>query len=156
MNCFLKTAGRYLRYGFVGALMFAALPAHAASVSIFHDQSDALLVGANYDQPNSFVGLNFGIQKAIAGFGKFNLDFIAGSLTELPPVTPPNGWPANAHQSMAGAGFGNFNLGFIADSLTELPPPNSSPVPVPAAVWLFGSGLIGLLGFAKRRRVVKP
>jgi len=31
-----------------------------------------------------------------------------------------------------------------------------APVPVPAAVWLFGSGLIGLLGFAKRRRVVKP
>lgn len=25
-------------------------------------------------------------------------------------------------------------------------------VPVPAAVWLFGSGLIGLVGFAKRRR----
>jgi hypothetical protein len=31
-----------------------------------------------------------------------------------------------------------------------------APVPVPATVWLFGSGLIGLLGFAKRRRVVKP
>jgi hypothetical protein len=31
-----------------------------------------------------------------------------------------------------------------------------TPVPLPAAVWLFGSGLIGLLGFAKRRRVVKP
>jgi len=27
-----------------------------------------------------------------------------------------------------------------------------SSVPVPAAVWLFGSGLIGLLGFAKRRK----
>lgn len=31
-----------------------------------------------------------------------------------------------------------------------------TPVPLPAAVWLFGSGLIGLLGFAKRRRIVKP
>jgi hypothetical protein len=31
-----------------------------------------------------------------------------------------------------------------------------TPVPLPAAVWLFGSGLIGLLGFAKRRRVVTP
>jgi len=29
---------------------------------------------------------------------------------------------------------------------------NVSAVPVPAAVWLFGSGLIGLLGVAKRRR----
>jgi len=31
---------------------------------------------------------------------------------------------------------------------------NLSAVPVPAAVWLFGSGLIALLGFAKRRRAL--
>lgn len=29
---------------------------------------------------------------------------------------------------------------------------SSSPVPVPAAVWLFGSGLIGLIGVAKRSK----
>lgn len=29
---------------------------------------------------------------------------------------------------------------------------NVSAVPVPAAVWLFGSGLMGLLGFVKRKR----
>lgn len=29
----------------------------------------------------------------------------------------------------------------------------ASPVPVPAAVWLFGSGLIGLAGFARRKKV---
>ena len=28
---------------------------------------------------------------------------------------------------------------------------NTSVVPVPAAVWLFGSGLIGLVGVARRR-----
>jgi hypothetical protein len=28
-----------------------------------------------------------------------------------------------------------------------------APVPVPAAVWLFGSGLIGLVGIARRKRV---
>ena len=28
-----------------------------------------------------------------------------------------------------------------------------NPVPVPAAVWLFGSGLIGLAGFARRKKV---
>ena len=27
-----------------------------------------------------------------------------------------------------------------------------SSVPVPAAVWLFGSGLFGLLGFARRKK----
>ena len=29
----------------------------------------------------------------------------------------------------------------------------TSAVPVPAAVWLFGSGLIGLIGFARRKKV---
>lgn len=29
-----------------------------------------------------------------------------------------------------------------------------SPVPVPAAVWLFGTALIGMFGFDKRRKAV--
>jgi hypothetical protein len=36
-------------------------------------------------------------------------------------------------------------------SVNPLPVPTASPVPVPAAVWLFGSGLAGLLGVAMRR-----
>jgi hypothetical protein len=28
---------------------------------------------------------------------------------------------------------------------------SQTPVPVPAAIWLFGSGLIGLAGIARRR-----
>jgi len=30
---------------------------------------------------------------------------------------------------------------------------STSPVPIPAAIWLFGTALIGLLGFGKRRKV---
>ncbi len=41
----------------------------------------------------------------------------------------------------------NFDIG-SGNSLTVL---NVNPVPVPAAVWLFGSGLIALIGFAKRK-----
>ncbi|MHB8744746.1 MAG: hypothetical protein ACYC9L_16750 [Sulfuricaulis sp.] len=45
----------------------------------------------------------------------------------------------------AGGPFAGFNANFNADM---------SPLatPVPAAVWLFGSGLLGLFGFAKKRR----
>lgn len=28
-----------------------------------------------------------------------------------------------------------------------------SEVPVPAAVWLFGSGLVGLMGFKRRKKI---
>lgn len=42
-----------------------------------------------------------------------------------------------------GGPFAGFNANFNA---------NMSPVPVPAAVWLFGSGLLGLLGVVKRRK----
>jgi hypothetical protein len=42
--------------------------------------------------------------------------------------------------------FGNRNR-FLVDDITL----SAAVVPVPAAAWLFGSGLIGLLGFARRR-----
>lgn len=29
-----------------------------------------------------------------------------------------------------------------------------NPIPIPAAIWLFGTGLIGLIGFSKRRKAV--
>jgi hypothetical protein len=44
------------------------------------------------------------------------------------------------------ARLSTFSLTF---NLVEPPPP----VPVPAAVWLFGTALIGLVGFSKRRKV---
>jgi hypothetical protein len=34
----------------------------------------------------------------------------------------------------------------------EYEPAAVAAVPVPAAVWLFGSGLIGLIGMARRRK----
>jgi len=41
-----------------------------------------------------------------------------------------------------------YAVEITADTFTPGPPP----VPVPAAVWLFGSGLVGLIGFARRKQ----
>jgi len=44
---------------------------------------------------------------------------------------------------------GAVTSGWFGGGTTVVPP---SDVPVPAAVWLFGSGLMGLVGIARRRR----
>jgi hypothetical protein len=219
----IKTAGRFLGYGFVGALMLVALPARAASVSLFLDQSNTLPDGTHYlsvmltenetggvdflvqtlDPLNDIAGRNFGIQK----FGFSFLDESWGEISNL-----SGGWRIMSNKRMSE--FGKFDIrlqgkgksrtdslsftvngvtlgdldslfsahvagfewcniiegrykrnkhnwcggrecvtsAFFADSLTELPPPNPSAVPVPAAVWLFGSGLVGLLGLGSRRK----
>ena len=57
----------------------------------------------------------------------------------------PAGNPANPDgirgYGMIDGAFPNFNANF-----------DFTAVPVPAAVWLFGSGLVGLVGVARRRR----
>ncbi|MEE8428763.1 MAG: VPLPA-CTERM sorting domain-containing protein [Gammaproteobacteria bacterium] len=50
----------------------------------------------------------------------------------------------NPQTDQAFPSFGAFN------PLTTVPPP--SVIPLPAAAWLFGSGLIGLLGVARRKK----
>ncbi len=47
----------------------------------------------------------------------------------------------DCHRCKKGAYFGGGEL---------------APVPVPAAAWLFGSGLVGLLGLTRRNRIAQP
>ena len=56
------------------------------------------------------------------------------------PITAPDGILG---LSMIDGAFVGFNANFDF----------TTPVPVPAAVWLFGSGLLGLVGIARRRKV---
>ena len=44
--------------------------------------------------------------------------------------------------------FAGFEANFNLDGIT----PDASPVPVPAAAWLFGTGLVGLAGVGRRRK----
>ncbi len=211
MNCSrcMRTAGRFLQYAFVIALMFTALPARAASV-FYLDQSNRLPDGANYlsvtldeieggvsvvvntlDPLNSIAGGHFGIQKF--GFGLSNGVF--EEITDL-----PDGWRVKYNKRMDGFGrfdfrlqgrgwartdelsftvggvsLGDFDSLFAArvagfewclvvderhnwcgdrNCTTSAYFAGTMPVseiPTPAAVWLFGSGLIGLAGLVRRR-----
>lgn len=63
----------------------------------------------------------------------------------------------------AGGPFAGFNISFNANlspvpvscladlGSCDIDPP---PIPVPGAIWLFGSGLAGLLGVARRRKAI--
>ena len=236
-------AGRFLRYGLVTvALIFAALPAHAASVSFFLDQSNKLPDGTNYlsvmltenetggvdflvqtlDPLNNLAGSYFGIQK-------FGFSFADGSWSEINGLSYrkhgkskrheddfgkhkhwdaitdlPDHWSIQNNKHMDG--FGKFdirlvgtgrtrsdNLSFTVnnasladfdslfsaqvagfewcnidvkqrswcggkDCITSAYFAGStsvSQVPIPGALWLFGSGLAGLLGLASRRKQKK-
>ena len=58
----------------------------------------------------------------------------------------------SASLPMAGGPFAGSTPGFNGVTADDFPPSGTAPVPVPAAVWLFGSGLVGLVGVARRRR----
>ena len=55
-------------------------------------------------------------------------------------------------QPMQTAPFPGQSPGFNGTTADDFPVSGGA-VPVPAAVWLFGSGLIGLVGFARRKKV---
>lgn len=239
MDRYTKIAGRFLRYGLVaGMLMFTALPAHAASVSFFLDQSNALPDGTNYLSvtltENSSGGVDF-LVKTLAplndiagshfGIQKFGFSFVDGTWGETSGLSDHEHGRSNRHGDDFGKhetwdgisvlpdhwrvqnnkrmdGFGKFDirlqtkgkkrtdeLSFTVDGVTLgdfdslmsahvagfewgriderrhnwcgdkdcttsayfAGSMQVSQVPVPAAVWLFGSGLLGLIGVAQKR-----
>jgi len=72
-------------------------------------------------------------------------------------------WSATEYSSPSGALTGGWAFSFNNGGQNVQPDDNNlyawavydgdvSAVPVPATVWLFGSGLVGLIGFARRKR----
>jgi len=73
----------------------------------------------------------------------------SGNLTDMAPTTAPNPGlfsvnTSSIYQAFTDNGMFEGALEYRLDTI--------SIVPVPPAVWLFGSGLIGLIGIARRRR----
>jgi hypothetical protein len=240
MDRYTKIAGRFLQHGLVaGMLMVAALPAHAASISFFLDQSNKLPDGTNYlsvmltenetggvdflvqtlDPLNNLAGSHFGIQmfgfsfadgtwgeisgppyhkdgksyrhgddfgkhktwdeisglpdhwrvqnnKRIDGFGKFDIRLAGEGNARTDSLSfTVNDVSLNDFGSLFSAHVAGFEWCMIDNNRRNWCDGKNcttsalfagtmpvSQVPIPAAMWLFGSGLIGLAAVTRRKK----
>lgn len=93
------------------------------------------LIGGGTGSNCLWDGAGFGSAGQPLGSQVWNLVSVDGNADGTPGIPMPTGGP-----------FASFQANFQAN-LTPI-----TAVPVPAAVWLFGSGLVGLVGVARRRK----
>lgn len=123
-------------------------------VGFFDD--DVLMGGLGTVDFSSGSGNSFTIYAGNYTYSNADDDFFTSGYPLLhfegDPVPYLDFWHANMTTFLSdGAGFFNAedaNSGQLAGVWTEY---NATVVPVPAAVWLFGSGLLGLVGIARRK-----
>jgi hypothetical protein len=115
-------------------------------VITFLDGGDFMLVhGNNLEDDSGQAGIEYGEYTWNSETGAFGI--ILSSLTDT-----------NGEFGLSHSGISNLSLGVGGNSMIATLNDGTaslsriSAVPVPAAVWLFGSGLIGLLGMAKRKK----
>jgi len=68
------------------------------------------------------------------------------------PVTPSSFMVDNFTQAIAFAGIKRVEVENITTFGIGIDDLNFTPVPIPAAIWLFGSGLLGMIGIARRKK----
>jgi hypothetical protein len=87
-------------------------------------------------------------------FTSFNSSTYSGMILESPPTSVPRNLNFVGSQPDGAIATASFNLSFpdpganntYTAQLTQLPT-----IPIPAAAWLLGSGLLGLLAVARRK-----
>ena len=100
----------------------------------------------NISLPNDFPGiLDWGRSSELNGSGQAYGGgyLVAGESVSMLIGGVPGSSSINPH-------YASLNL-VAPDAPNPISIPANSPVPVPAAVWLFGSGLLGLVGIARRK-----
>ena len=93
----------------------------------------------------------FGFQ--LSGNGSSRTELLSFSITGVTDDTVNSYAMGSTLKPAAIEFFAAHIAGFdTTDGVTSAQFAGSSPVPVPAAAWLFGSGLLGLVGVASRRK----
>jgi len=130
-------------FGFATSWSGGPTAGYGISSSGYIGGSGTLFGGPNLDTPLAPDGINFGIISAASPFSP-NPGELADSPVIQDTVTFVLSLP-NDQFSEDDISNVSFQYG------TQFGEPNLV-VPVPAAVWLFGSGLLGMVGIARRRR----
>jgi len=113
----------------------------AGSYADFWDGSHTTGVGIDYNENNQ--GRNFNVWTGSLADGSNAGTNALGSATVRwgESTFSSGGWISQGNQSNS-----------ISYALYALSSPLTSPVPIPAAAWLFGSALLGLIGVARRKQ----
>jgi hypothetical protein len=90
----------------------------------------------------AYYGSFFGGASAIKGFGAMDLYAYTNNPADFATIT--------THLTGAAGGDQKFTL--ASNGLLTFNASTPSAVPLPAAAWLFGSGLLGLVGVGRRRK----
>ena len=104
---------------------------------------------ALYENANLLDSLSY--EGLLSGFTEGEVLAVSDSNTETMSISRiPNGFDSNNNNS-------DFRLGCITPGSSNISGSGDcsvagvSAVPLPAAAWLFGSGILGLVGFARRK-----
>jgi hypothetical protein len=102
-----------------------------------------------YDLNGQLSGCNTASPFCLTNTGPFdNISQFFWSIDDYYYVPQINSWQFNFY-----AGRQDYlNRGLTAAAWAVHPGDIGSPVPIPATAWLFGSGLLGLIGIARRKR----
>ena len=120
----------------------------------FDNDGDTGFTSVLIDQPAGSLNvswttctLNFGCDSAGTLFDVYDLQFsvLAGAATGLSPLTLGINAISDPWFDANGETLDNSTINYTGATL------DVQEVPLPAAVWLFGTGLLGLAGIARRR-----
>lgn len=121
------------------------------SISGIHGDSGYNCTGS--EMPNLFYNVLGNTSGTLSNTDPFSNIKTTIYWSSLYTYEPSRAWVTDMGSGTTYATNKMIHEGFAwAVQTGDIGPNSVSPVPVPAAIWLFGSGLMGLIGFSRRKR----